>query len=696
MNQDKYEKYLQSFYSQYMTNCPHYIKDKIHEQILLSSYLFNDFLVLKKNIQIYNQDFQIIVLSCSRQSKDNSIIYGYIYLKDSIPVYINYSPSFISMDGEYRRRFMPYDQFEAILEEYSSVISVIEEYIRLQITNNKLYITSNVINSVFDSVNTQPIADYISTSILPVKCLSLAYLIQQIIIHRNSLESHIHPLYTNILFDQNSSTVYKNAIKDLSDPVLIHKLNHYVNRIMYKANEHVSYFNLECGQKIIPLSYIELDNIMDKNFPVWLEIYCQIQAESIFINNISPSFSLFGGWTIINSTIDMYDNPAMKMKFNQNDKIINTIEDINKIKKQFQLQQSIHRALVNPIHMIKERMILSPYALLVVSRYQGRTWGDLPSLYNTLFYRETHDLYNNIHSMTKMMFEMLYSLYTLNTLVHCIHSDLHLNNCTIDVSFVKYIYNIKCDKRDKTPCTIYSINEKEYIFIGNPFHFNLIDYSRAILNPVKQDISLDVFKDTILSYYQMYFNDFFTLNKTKIEIATLQSPEQVYNIMTAIDSYQFTSKLLEQMKTFKGITVSNDNKLLLTQINKMAKSHLLDTMTLLFEKNIQVENFNIFAINSLFNHCQMQDHHKNDSNLVITEYYRYKPELKYDSTHFEQLPEFMKKFKKEIKKAIDNKEQSTYYEKAKTLVDHDFVTDNDIPEKLSLLVDTDPYVNNLL
>ena len=150
---------------------------------------------------------------------------------------------------------------------------------------------------------------------------------------------------------------------------------------------------------------------------------------------------------------------------------------------------------------------MSNVALCIVSEYIGRTVADIPHLMiNSSFYNKVFtNVFSNIGHFRKYMFEIIYSLYCMNSKCGVIHGDLHLNNATmqprfsddigvtsknmyilyildsksIDITEYSKIYNKTSNKPIyKTIDMQNTQNKLQFIFPHEFMHMSLIDFNR--------------------------------------------------------------------------------------------------------------------------------------------------------------------------------------------------------------------------
>jgi hypothetical protein len=225
------------------------------------------------------------------------------------------------------------------------------------------------------------------------------------------------------------------------------------------------------GQKITILYETELNNIHDIKYDIWKEISINEKISKLVKDNITNGFPLMGPHFLIktNKVINLFDNPEQYKKIEQSeiattvktllDRAISTLntdvvkkhkrKNINNIKninnfinftktKDHNYAQDYTQAdefwlLRNNIkHDIThaDNFIITNTAINMISEHAGRTFYDICVDNNNKIFADSE-----FATFNKYMFQICYNLYCLNTKVHCIHRDLHMNNIIISPLF---------------------------------------------------------------------------------------------------------------------------------------------------------------------------------------------------------------------------------------------------------------------
>jgi hypothetical protein len=324
-----------------------------------------------------------------------------------------------------------------------------------------------------------------------------------------------------------------------------------------------------CGQKIFPISAIEVIKTEDINYNVWRELYITDICSNLVLNLISPSFPAAIGWFYIrNSNAILYDNAAMVQRYANSkiaDKIISellsidkhnyvkNIKDFGPIDGRFgHLSELIHEDMV----YADSELRMSNVSLCMLMEYVGRTLQDIPKiiLAKDMMQDYSYELdkpFSTLRIFEKILFEYIYALFCINSKSNLIHGDLHMNNVTIYQLHRKLIEKVNVeDKRH----VVYLIRDKCYIFPHIGLFAAIIDFSRGIIGDYGR-----IEHEFSPLYAEKYFSD-------------------QYMRVIDIISYHLPELFLAQSSIIKNITRSN-----FPLIFKILT--LVDTITL--SKNMQ-------------------------------------------------------------------------------------------------------------
>lgn len=630
-----------------------------------ASRVVSNILNIQKNIKIDHQEFSVIALRCNRNTNEraDTSIYCFIYLDINMqPVYVNISPSLTSMDGEYRRRFIPYIQLETVLDAYTDVIDSLDEYVRDDIHNANIILTAEFVPSFSTTINASQnthnaltaVMSFISESTLPMQLYIIAWIIQMFYSYYHLTENHINKRYYNNIFALSAKQQFITLIERWTIDK-IKEIVYFTTNIMLDSNM-LSVSWLECGQKIIPMTNGELRNIGDISYPVWREIYCNRITSDLVINNVFAGVSIFSGWTLLTVTKNLFDNDAMYNKLYQSDNVKEIIMGVKQENAKISLHETLMRAFDNPFEIAEDNIILSDYAIIAVSEYVGRTFADMPMMIAKSRSKiDVGDMFNDEHIFNRYMFDIIYGLYCCNSLIGIMHGDLHLNNCTINPTQQPlYISaNETIPTLNAPPHIYYKIDKYEYLFPHRGAYSCLIDFSRAVLEPTSAVFSeantdgITDMKNAVMTAYSRTFPEFFKQYSRQLEIAILQSPCEVYRLFTAYDTYSVMSKLVSMLSldTTKSIVKINPKNItFLNKIVKLSRSILLDDMVALFDTKRDLDTIpypNRTLIDTLFSNYLITNY---KPECIIMDVYIYRP-LVYSLKSYETSPKYVQQLK---------------------------------------------------
>lgn len=628
MSKLDYDKYTNQIILEYKKSIlSEDIKDKIDDHPLIINRIIKIIFNFEQHINLRNEKFHLLALK-SGQSTDNMSIYCFVYLDMNFqPKYICLAPSFVSMDGEFRRRFIPYPHIEFIMEHFGEIFSTMND----EIDKSHLKLMAEYIP--YDDIQNDDLINYMEQSDLPNKLFNLTWIVQALQYYNGTIENHINPRYRENTMSKNYKQEFDRIIKQLSYNKILEMI-FYASIIRTHPESLNTTSNLECGQKIIPLSVNAMREMGNLQYSIWKELYCNNAVKDLVINQVCAGISCVNEWFLIKITKGLFDNESMYNKLHQSNKVRETISQIQSENQNLTLHESLFRAFEDPFKIAEDNIILSDYAVCVVSEYVGRTLADLPNLIDSTRAKEAFgDIFRSKDMFHRYVFDIIYALYCCNSLLDMIHGDLHLNNCTIH----RVYYST-----DPLAHIYYNISGSEYLFPHKGSYGALIDFSRAILNPNSEHSSLDQFKEEVLRIYSVVFPEFFKEHKNDLEVVILLASQETFRIITAYDTYSVFSKfatLIENTKT----QIAPANKALLTKIIKMTKDCLLNEMLSLVDKKIplvDIEYPNLRLL-SLFDDYLTTNY---KPNCTILDLYHYGP-LKYSLSHPDRYPPIYKNIK---------------------------------------------------
>ena len=365
----------------------------------------------------------LVVPASYENPKHISVIYCKSYkLKGLAIAFTTLGGPFNSCDGEFRAPLLLYDdRLSDVIKSYTDIfdelITEIGKFIKGKLWDIDIY--PKIIN-LDDAVN----------------LLAFCWIIDYEDISRNYQPNHMNKNYVKLIrsFGKNIFEKYGGEyIDEIRDKLL-------------QVNPNDPIITITEGQKMIPLSIIETSCPMDIRYTLWREIAFGMRWVLMTLNLVTPGFIGAQRWEYIyNTGKHSYDNAAMHAKFKNAriaDDIYNLLKDANLktyldgtrdsdyINSKFaKVSRDIKNAMVRNSELIR----LSGVSVLITSEFIGRTFGDLPKLCNSNIYggQLRRDIQNyDMH--ISYAFMLIHALFCMNERTKSFHSDLHINNITLN------------------------------------------------------------------------------------------------------------------------------------------------------------------------------------------------------------------------------------------------------------------------
>ena len=563
------------------------------------------------NIDIVNTI--CITFKLKEMSTDKDVIFSFGYFnyeknmnKKNLYKYFTIGGSYISKDGEYRLSFLNYNNIVEIKEnpKTRNIFYDFKMYLKNNLSDRGLIITKDFFYPIDEKKTLEVEMEYYSFE-LQYDLLTMTWLELMLKIYYNIVENHINDKFKYIFFKYKKEDFefFNSRIKnyDKNNLIILRRLcNNILHNKLNKKN------TLKIGQKIIPLTISEAQKPFNIKFKPWREYMISIHLSDYVINNISAGFFLTNSWFYIkNSRKGLFDNDIQFKKMKRSEIALQITELLNRaqlytydsiidktgisshdvdswISNKF---KELSNKIQDPIDYAKQDIIMSNVALCMISEYVGRTLWDFMLLSKSSTY------YNNLVGcpfskkgypyFAKYMFELCYNLYAINSISGIIHGDLHLNNVTINT--IKY-----GDIEIQNPQVLYVISDDfQYIFPSKHYNLCLIDFSRSIILPHKIEKIKDSFlpktyeilneieefqKDQVerlLCIYMNYTSD--NINKkNELRVLFTNKFEAVFKLLTSIDLYSITSKMIKSFK-IKDKKIPIPDKYCLNLLNKLNK-----------------------------------------------------------------------------------------------------------------------------
>lgn len=570
----------------------------------------------------------------------NKTTYAFLYSKPSLQyddiskskdIYICIGPSLLSSDGEYRSKFIDIKTFNELKLVYNKLWNRVENYL----------INKPGVTFTQDFYFPKPFIYHkeykknVDNNRYAINLYIISWLSQGILKYLKLQNKHIDSMYNINMFDTTDDIFIKGLVDEYKITYL--KL-FYMNagQMLFKWDKNITKYKIPVlphaytGQKIIPIQNNDSININNIKINAYRELYISKKVSDLVINNICNGFSVFYTWFKINN-IDkkLFNNTNIWKAFNKKNKL-------------------------NAITLINEHV--------------GRTINDIENLYKSKTYKKTNTLlFNHLETFNTYIFNIIYSLYCLNSKLNIIHGDLHLNNTTMHQIKKKYLYDI-FPKYIKTPeidrHLLYIIDGDIFIQKNKHKIGTIIDFSRSFIIPEEKEHYLyfkDIQSKRILNYYENLFPTFIKKYKKQLMFKLDNEFKCVYKIFTAIDVYMHTNELIKYINYHKLDYIKPVMDLLINVKDK-SKYHLTNNMKIiLLEKNTDINNIifpNYDIIMKCFSNCKISNKQLNDEKLFVDDIFIFDRIMKYSINSYEKLPNRIKY--KKIKKTSDQNINDVY------------------------------------
>lgn len=624
-------------------------------------------------------EYCVTALSIHRQQTKAAYrtIYAFIYtyLEKDKPVheYVSCCPTFKSMDGEYRHRFIGTHQFNEAVKINAEAFMLIRGHVDAALKAGDITFMMVTSNTEDEDKLSKAIERSISAAKLDVFTYCAAWLIDYNRYSGGKLENHLADGYVQAMFGKSDAEL-QAQIKDLK-----------IERtafIRYRKSKDQKILALELGQKLIPLTVTEVEECENVQYTPWREAYIASLVGDLVINGAGPMFPILNDWIFVtNSTTSFYDNPVNHIRAKYSNEAQQLVKDLEQVrqktyvvdpvqKKELYLSynmEGLSDTIQIPMEFAEAQLVQSNIGLVTISEHVGRTLGDLRNLFMDNLYAKLHGpIFRDFALFSKYVFEFVYGAYCLNYHYGCIHTDLHLNNGT---TFMKRsLYTAATDSYDlENPKIIYEVNGKLYMFPHYGSYSALIDFSRALLSrkyikehfdPKKvSDIVLDQ-KARIIRTYEQNLPDFYTAHQTQLEQALILNYDAVHRLLEAVDVYKIAmgwehivTELQanpEQMKTYGDAKMLKEQALpLLKKLQNQALGYLTTQMQKVLSAPTkaeaeQIPHPNLTILEECFSADVVVKGGGKALEGTLVDYHRLENELTYNVREYEKFPPTVK------------------------------------------------------
>jgi hypothetical protein len=626
-----------------------------------------------------------------RKDVEFQTIYAFLYTsytkKNVTHEFISSCPTFTSADGEYRHRFITLRQYLDMYQEYQKeVFDPIEEHVANQIKKKVISFISEIIcpQSVLDN---SEIYNQLIQSIDKLRLSIIFYItswyIDYIRYKTNVLENHLSKGYPEAMFSGNDEKFYETNTSLFS--ITKGSFDLLLNRMQrFRKEPEQKFLPVEIGQKIMPLTISQVENIEDILYPNWAELRIASMVGDLVINGISPSFPIFNDWFFIKgSTVNMYDNQVMHIKLHNSETASEIVKELEQARKNTYIldpvenkeiflgynMEGLSRAIEFPMDFAEEEIVVSTNTLCSLTEHVGRTMADQPALMNDKDYSNaTGALFSSPTWFSKYTFEYLYGLYSLNIKLGVIHGDLHLNNITLFAK--RLVVNYKDgNPHFPNPVIIYNVHGTLYIYPTTGRTSCIIDFSRSVINDISPVIDSRITHNKyiiineqmkkIMHIYEHNFPEFYNTYKAELRNALENNYSIVFKLLTAIDSRKLSMGMITLVP--KGPLSE-----MMEKIKKMSEQYLTVSMLAVFKGHITaIEQMDwplLNIIKTVYSDYTIEKYKLLEESTLI-DYFSIDNEIQYNTRDYEQFPPTVKfDYIREHKIPIDQMGLKNYHE----------------------------------
>lgn len=597
--------------------------------------------------------------------------------------YFSTLPSHISCDGEYRSQFNMYSNIYYARRTFQEVWYELDEYInRIYIRRQWSLYTSYFYPKIEQEKFNSNIEFAVKNEFLSKVLLIISWFNFMYHEHQNDTIGYINDDFRDIFLQYKEIDL--SFIKDLVKKYTPKAIKDFYNILFKKSSGFVRDNYIQCGYKMIPLNFREVQEPVNIKYKPWREYFISAKASDLVANGISPSFPVILDWFYIkNSRKGLYDNVSQfeRLKNSEIAKEIlhilyeaqrgtyfaaeglelieKTGKDIKKwISSKF---KKLSEKIDAPINYSLEEIIMSEVTLAFANEYVGRTFADAFTMKNKSngYKKFLGNPFKpaGYNFFAKYIFEICYGLYCLNTKIGIIHGDLHLNNATVGS-----LYETEKPSSGTKNSVVYNITDVAFEFPNNTVFASIIDFSRSIINPNKhenlKDPSLpsiyrlvrdeDAFRameieKMINLYLQIYPNK---VNKREELVVLFKNHfDAVFRLMTCIDLFMFSTRLSRFLNS-QEINNKRVNNLI-DKIHRLSEEYIAGTMNHLINNPKEYSKIIIaeeYPIKTIMKKCFSEFAIK-QSKKIVTDIYNYDNEFKYSLALYDLFPPEIKYMK---------------------------------------------------
>lgn len=628
--------------------------------------------------QIRKTEYDVVICKVFRRITINDkepafkTNYAFIYIYENEPEYVCLAGTYKSMDGEYRYRWITYEQFDRIYKTYTEGTDIVDAYLRLLFKEGRLALSSEIL--VHDNnVKTRNACDKLVNKLnLIHRLFVICWYIDCNRLSRLRLENHLTPGYAMAMFSKQDVEFIRNAGIKIDA----------IKFVRYYKSQEQKLSVLALGQKIIPLTVKEVEQSTDIQFSPWREMYAASLVGKLVINGVGGMFPILNDWFfLLHGSESLYDNDVQHIRLQHSEiaeDVVRSLEQVRRktykpdgvTKKEVYLSlrmEELGEAIEIPIEFAESEVVLSDVVLVSSVEHLGVTFGDLPNLLlDEIFSGHHGPLFKDFTAFNRYLFDLIYGIWCLNNRLGLIHGDLHRNNMT------SYIKNSLYDSSNSkyyisNTQLVYSVQNVLYMFPHFGSHVAIIDLSRCIFSrqhiienfPEHQVHNiLGDQKRRILSTMSRELPDFYKTYSKELEQSLAIAYDQVFKLFQAIDLLKIANgwivmvkSILDNPKQLKGFgdkTMLTKQAIpLLEKIRDQSLGYLTADMPRIWDQKLRAEDLPqpaLEVIKSCFNEFKLEKWISNGGDpttVNLVDYFNDSNPLTYDPNDSEKLPPTM-------------------------------------------------------
>jgi len=505
---------------------------------------------------------------------DINLIYAYMYWSDGVPLFLCFGPTYVSNDGEFMDMVARADGFLKQQKYYDAAVTLLEPIVLKMLQSGDLSFHA------YNHPTSKKITEQIDSSRWEIRLFLLC-----------CIHSQLTPTQDHIMLD------YRKLI-GLIFAQLTEEQFAEMRVIIYEQSPLTRIINwgrgiitMRVGHKISTLSIFDVEHIMNVESIRWREVYVYQLTTDILINNLSPGFPIFAGWTLIEGAGEqMFHLDATAQKYRNSAGAEKELMQIGQLKDSIRNDQT-KRKLCDIMSFLQTYDIVSNYSLVMLIQHVGPATSMMPTEIKRWIKDEFVAVQLVIENILFVIFPALWALRTIHKKFTITHGDLHWNNSTFRVN---RIYTHK-KRSDLKFMHMYIDDEQTFYVPITPFTTHLIDFSRACLGTgALNRLATEFNPSQIQSVKQQNVHmmsailshrcrSYCAQNKIKPDdiLAACQiNYDQAFVVISAYDIYMFTHSF---RKTFKNATdlISEKSWNTIQEMTQWCNTQLIELFDLL-------------------------------------------------------------------------------------------------------------------